>query len=514
MTKEVKMRFRTKLGCGVAFGALLAALQPAAAQTSSINGQMNSLQQQIQQLQQQLQSLQSQVTDSQAQAQKAQADANAAQAQATAAAQASPTAAPGAGPRVVQTPTNRFGLMSADGQDSIYLTGRLNLDAGDYVNFQPAGRGSVQNLSGGFNARRARIGVVGTLFGDWSYGFIYDAGNSSDATPKGIEMAQIAYNGLKGPGYNSAIEFGYSDTFFTLDEATSSNDIMFMERASPSNIATGFNAGDFRSNFGARVYGDRWWLGAYLTGPAQGQSHTLTAEQFGAFERATAQVLQGPDYSVHLGFAVDELLKAPQTAAGGANVITLSDNPDLRIDSTALLTTGALGTLANPVSGGQVYDFETAAGYRNFFWQGELYHYDLQRQGLKTASFNGGYGQVSWTLTGENRKYNPASGAYLGIIPDRPFSLKDGGWGAWEIAGRIDYVDLNDNYNTAAGAVAGGQQTNFTVGVNWYVNTNMRFMLNYVHTDLNKVSLNAAGVPTAETGAKADAVAARAQVTW
>ena len=69
---------------------------------------------------------------------------------------------------------------------------------------------------------------------------------------------------------------------------------MFMERASPGAIATGIAAGDFRSNIGVRHWSDRYWVGAYFTGPAQGQAHTL-ASQFGAFQRGLLLGDRGAD---------------------------------------------------------------------------------------------------------------------------------------------------------------------------------------------------------------------------
>ena len=42
------------------------------------------------------------------------------------------------------------------------------------------------------------------------------------------------------------------DLPYTLDEATSSNDLPFMERASPGVVATNIAAGDFRSFAGIR----------------------------------------------------------------------------------------------------------------------------------------------------------------------------------------------------------------------------------------------------------------------
>jgi phosphate-selective porin OprO/OprP len=512
------MSFHHALVCASLMGVVTVAATPCAAQgRPPVAAQIDQLQQQIQvlqqQSQQQIQALQKQLQDLQNQMNANQ------KAQSAAAPAAPPTNAPPStaqlsAPRITQSAANRFGIESADGQYSIALTGRLHLDAGDYIRVHPDSRAApVSNLSSGFNARRARIGVTGKALGDWTYTFIYDAGNSNDLTPRGIEYAQINYRGFK----NTILDFGYSDTFFTLDEATSSNDIMFMERAVPTQIGTQFNTGDFRSNGGARFFNDRYWLGAYFTGPAQGQSHAQTAEQFGAYQRGTYQLLRGPDYSLHLGVAFSELLKAPNTGINTANAITLSDTPDLRIDSTAILNTGPLGSVANPVTGGTVYNLETAAGYKNLFWQGEYFHYALDRRGLQQANFDGGYGQVGWTLTGESRKYIPDTGAYSAIIPDRPFSLAEGGWGAWELGARLSYIDLNGNFTAGLplasqpSAVAGGKQTSFTLGLNWYVNSNIRFMLNYVHADIDKKSLTA---PSNPVGATVDAIALRSQVAW
>ncbi len=422
-------------------------------------------------------------------------------------------------PRVTQNATHRFALQSADGQYSIGLTGDIQFDTGDYLNFHAKSPVvGPQELSNGVNSRRARIGVTGTAFGDWGFALVYDAGNSSDQTAKGIETAQIIYSGLHG----AAFEIGYSNTFFTLDQSTSSNDTLFLERASPSNIATNFNTGDARANLGARFFGDRYWIGGYLTGPASGDSHTLTGERMGAFQRAAFQVLKGPDYSVHLGLGVDELLQAPNTGNGTADVLSLSDQPELRIDPTTLLNTGTLGTLANPVTGGYVLDFETAATYGHFFWQGEYYRYQVDRRGLATANFDGGYGQVSWTLTGESHAYNPQAGSYFRIMPKHPFSLSRGDWGAWEVAARASYVDLNSNFISGTAlsanptAIGGGLQRSYSLGLNWYPNDLVRFLLDFNRLDYDKtngaaVKGAALGVPV---GATFNALSLRAQVAY
>ena len=271
-----------------------------------------------------------------------------------------------------------------------------------------------------------------------------------------------------------------------------------------------------------RFFGDRYWAGAYLTGPASGNSHTQTAERFGAFERVAVQALQGEDYSLHLGVGFDQLIQAPNSGAGTPNSLTLSDQPELRIDPTVLLNTGAIGTAAHPVTGGHVYDLETAATWRGLFWQGEYYWYEVSARAWPSADFNGWYGQVAWTFTGETHAYNPQAGSYFRINPSHPFYLSKGEWGAWEIAARLDDVDLNSHFTRAwrcrpiPAAVDGGTQRGVTVGLNWYPNDIIRFMLDYNHIDYDKENgTKVAGAPSASRSAtEFDAISLRSQVAF
>ncbi len=48
------------------------------------------------------------------------------------------------------------------------------------------------------------------------------------------------------------------------------------------------------------------------------------------------------------------------------------------------------------------------------------------------------------------------------------------GLGAFELGARYSYVNLNDR------SIQGGKEHNVTFGVNWYIKTNARVMLNYV----------------------------------
>src|SRR3984957_2323561 len=435
---------------------------------------------------------------------------------------------------IVTMPGNRPTICTADNLNCIAITSRVHFDAGGY-NYRPNTAATApQRLDDGVNVRRARIGVIGKFLGDWNYALIYDFGGSSDGfagtasvggaavgflpggAVSGIENAYLSYTGIKPFGGTLAIEGGVMDLPYTLDEASSSNDIPFMERASSGIIATIIAAGDFRSTAGARWYDDRFWAGAYATGPATGAIHSAssinppgTTEQFGAFARVAGQVVSGKDYSLHIGGDAEWLIQPPHNLIANTQTLTLSDRPELRIDPTTLVTTGALPG----VSGAQVYSAEAAGTYGSLFFQGEYFWYNVDRNAftpLPSLRFQGGYAEAAYVLTGETRHYNPAAASYGGILPANPFSLQGGGWGAWEIAGRFSTIDLNDQLAQANG-VAGGRQTVYTLALNWYVNGNVRLMFDFLHGNITKqISPTNFG----DAGAKFNAFAMRTQVAF
>src|SRR4051794_3738849 len=513
------------------------ATSQARAQSSGADAEIALLKQQLRLMEQKLDRLQKQTAANTTAAANAKADAKAAVANANAAIPVKAAVAPS--DAVLTMPGNRPTFCTADNLNCISLTSRVHFDAGGY-NYRPNTAATVpQRLDDGVNVRRARIGVVGKFLGDWNYALIYDFGGSSDGfggtasaggtsvgflpggALSGVENAYLSYTGLKPFGGKMAIEGGIMDLPYTLDEATSSNDIMFMERASAGIVATSIAAGDFRSAIGTRWYNDVFWAGAYVTGPATGAIHSAssvapngTTEQYGAVARVAGQVVSGKDYSVHLGGNAEWLIQPARNLVTGAQTVTLTDRPELRIDPTALATTGAIAN----ASGAQVYSVEAAATYGPLILQGEYFWYNIDRSantglpplGAPSLKFQGGYAQAGYVLTGESRSYNAANAAYGGVKPAHPFSLEGGGWGAWEIAGRFSTIDLNDQLGTATG-IAGGRQTVYTAALNWYVNGNVRFMLDYLH---GTVSRQASPVSTADVGSKFDAVAMRTQFAF
>src|ERR1700730_18266740 len=450
---------KSKLLASVAFsvaGALMAS-QAHAQSAGGNDTEIALLKQQLRLMEQKLEKLEKQTAANTSAAAKANAKADA-KAEPKVTVASANAAYPVKGPVVpsdvvVTMPNNRPTICTADNQNCIAITSRLHFDVGGY-DYHPNSASTVpQRLDDGVNVRRARIGVIGKFLEDWNYALIYDFGGASDGfggtgsaggvpvgflpggAVSGVENAYLSYTGFKPFGGKLAIEGGVLDLPYTLDEASSSNDIPFMERASSGITATNIAAGDFRSAFGGRWYTDTLWAGAYVTGPTTGAIHSAssinppgTTEQYGTFARAAGQILSGDNSSLHIGGDAEWLIQPPHNLIANTQTLTLSDRPELRIDPTTLVSTGALAD----VSGAQVYSAEAAGTYGPLFFQGEYFWYNVDRNAftpLPSLRFQGGYAEAAYVLTGETRPYNPAAASYGGIAPGNPVSLPARGWG-------------------------------------------------------------------------------------
>jgi phosphate-selective porin OprO/OprP len=130
--------------------------------------------------------------------------------------------------------------------------------------------------------------------------------------------------------------------------------------------------------------------------------------------------------------------------------------------------------------------------YGPFSFQSEYYGATVNEVGAGDLSFNGCYAYFSHFLTGENRRYNRHAGTFDNrIIPFENFFRvrdEDGcvqmGKGAWELAYRYSYVDLDD------AQIQGGRVSDHTFGVNWYLNPYTRVMWNYINSTTDRAAVN------------------------
>jgi len=379
---------------------------------------------------------------------------------------------------------------TADGFNCVGITGRLHFDVGGY-NYTPNSAATVpQDLQDGVNARRARIGIVGKFARDWTYALIGEFGGSQDGSGT-INNAFVSYRGFK----NTSIDLGYMKVMYSLEQATSSNNITFMERSSAQVLSADLGAGGQRAAVGVTTYDKWWWAGAYLTGPERAYDHSLRVP-YSAVGRLVITPIN-TDVATFL-FGGDVLYLAEVGGPPGVNDLRMRERIELRIDPTRVLDTHNMSNVDDV----RVLSAEVGGAIGPFHAQGEYFDYSISRlRGSSDLHFQGGYVQAGYILTGEKRKYYQHDAAFGGVKPSHPFFWDAaGGIGAWEIAARYSYMDLNDNL------VFGGKQENIVVGLNWYLNDNMRLMFNWIHGTVAKTNL-----ANQDLGAKYDAFAMRTQ---
>jgi phosphate-selective porin OprO/OprP len=111
--------------------------------------------------------------------------------------------------------------------------------------------------------------------------------------------------------------------------------------------------------------------------------------------------------------------------------------------------------------------------------QAEHISADLSAQLVGDPTFKGFHAQVGWFLTGESKPYRTNSGTFDRLRPLTKFAkgnpLKKKNGGAWELVGRLSRIDLT------SGLVEGGELTNISGALSWYINATSRIELNYIY---------------------------------
>lgn len=391
-------------------------------------------------------------------------------------------------------------IASGDGQFSASFRGVFQLDGGLYAQDDPGPlatdfrRGSfgdaaendhARDLGDGFNFRRVRLGIEGKAFGDYEYNFTYDFGGSGVEEGGKLNAAWIQYNGL-GP---VKVRVGAFAPVTGLEDAASNASSLFAERASVAETVRGVAGGDARTAIALLSSGGRWNASAALTGGVAGVASF--DEQVGFVGRFAYVPFKRDGAVIHLGINTNLVLSpaatGPGVPGGAASPIRLRDRPELRVDGARLVDTGSIDSDGLTAIGG-----EFGALYKNLYVQAEYFDIGIERRNsvLPDPEFSGWYIQGSWILTGESRRYSTATAGFDGPRPARPFNLKNGTWGAWELAIRYSNLDLNflETALPAAGSIRGGEQDILSVGLNWYVNNGVTLQAGYRNVSVDRLS--------------------------
>lgn len=463
----MKTRFLTTASLALSLStAMLAppALAGDAATLAALQAQLNALSQQVSELNAKV-SVQEQIIRQQQSviAQSPPATATATRT-ATAPAQAWDQAAIAAAPPVVSgtaTPVKvsmaeRLKIESADGLYSFQPYGRVHYD---YTAFADDDLDRANNAQ----LRRARLGFRGDIGEDLAYRMEMDFGNEDT----NLRDVYLTYSGFDA----FDIDLGNMKPAMGLEQLISSNDIAFVERAAATNA---FTRGHI---LGATVSsgGDNWSLRGGVYNEDARTNNGTDDEALSVEARATGDLLYQSPHVLHLGLSGS--WRRPNSAT---NSLTFATAPG-GSGPLSIVSTGAIAD----VDDAMVYGGEFASIFGPLSLQGEYLRADVNRTGLSSASFDGWYAQTGYILTGETRPYRGSDGLTGRVKPRDPFSLKEGGWGAFELLARYDTLDLND----ADAGILGGEVKQYGFGLNWYMRDNVRLMANYiaVNSDIDAV---------------------------
>ena len=374
--------------------------------------------------------------------------------------------------RNVKVTLDKKGLQfkSADDNFKFKLGGRIHTtytaNSGD--NFFKGGAPAEAN--DGAELRRARLYFAGTFYKDWFTKLQVDFADNQ----VGIKDMYLDYSGLGDFGLGKVkARLGNQKQAFSRELQDSSNDMMFQERSLMNVLNEPLV--DRAIGFNIRSSGKKWTGQVGVYGEPLTPNKTSMDEGWGTSARATFTPIVNNDNGVqklvHLGVAGN--YRKPSDAGHVSGV-----GPGVRYrhetsHSTDLfpVDTGIISMVNNI----KMIGLEANGVYGPFSVGGEYTHSWMDRKGgMDSLSFNGWYGEVSWALTGESRSYK--EGKFKRLQPAKKFNIANfgnGGWGAWELAARVAGVDMND------GAFKGGEMKNFTAALNWYVNSNVRFMFGY-----------------------------------
>ena len=396
----------------------------------------------------------------------------------------------------------RFTIASPNGAFSLSLRALVQFDIGYFA--QGKNPASV-DLNSGTNFRRAQLGFSGIVFRDWSYNFLYDFGGYGTENRGYVYNAYIEYDGLK-PFF---FRIGAYTPFLGQEDQTGSGDLFFPERAASVDVSRNIAGAPSREAASIWAQGDTYLVALSYTGK-KSTDNTSTGAAVGTFDaqqsligRAAYLAVSTPDLKWLVEGHVTEVLKLPDaTASPAATVIRLSNGPEVAVDASKTVDTGNVD--AKQV---REFGFETAGTYDRFYGQGGWFRYEIERRlALPNAHFTGWYGFLTYTLTGEQHPYDPTTASFRNIRPANPLGTP-GGWGAWELTARYSNINLDflPFATTAAGGIAGGKQDVWTLGLNWYPNSVIKFQLDYDNIKVNHIN-----APTSDISA--DAVMLRSQI--
>ncbi len=379
------------------------------------------------------------------------------------------------------------------------LSGLLRFDE---AMFMGSYRDRGNNYASGGNIRTADLYFDGGLGYDWAYTVSLQFAPNNRST---FGDTWITHTGFLME--NNQIWFGrIPGNWFGLDNSNSGTWNPFLER---SLVANTFYPGD-----GIGVMTDFWTDCAGLTLTAMKAEQSSFNEvpnvrdRWKGTIRATVAPVHEDGDVWHMGVSgayrklVDTVSGNPTTFSSGMSGAAFNAYPGVKIRNSASgmnnvvsTTTGNPATVYStnnsqvPIQASNIrlFNIEAARQIGPFILEGEYTNAFVNRTGTQpfrqaggaivqvqqgTLHFSGWNVQTRYLLTGEHHIYDVRDGQFGSVNPCSSY-------GAFEVAARYDFVDLNDKN------VRGGSQHDVTVGLNWFINQNVRLSANYIRASVH-----------------------------
>lgn len=425
---------------------------------------------------------------------------------------------------------------------SFKVRGRLMLDTG----YAPKPDNFATNRNLGFNTRvrRARIGVEGAVPGGFGYKAEADFANST----VGFGDVVLTY---APAGKIFGFTLGNHESLDGMEQITSSRWSSFIERAQANDAFGNTRRLGLSLNIHSKDNLFRFDTGLFA---AHSIDASLDNDGWIGAARTTYTPFIGSGFA-HIGLnfqhrefqSNDNGVNSTSVGAPSTNQLArYRARPFLQTTDVRYVDTGSFAAKSDNIFGAELYGV-----FKSLHFGGEAQYVKVNayRPGdISTGidAFNGGsavtptgdpsffsgFFEVGYFLTGETRGYKNGSWDRTKVLNP----LNKGGSGAFQLIGRFDYLDLDtaklkngltNNFVTGATSLAalntrlgrGGTQTGYLLGLTWIPTDYVRFLFNYIHTEVEGGPLAAtikplSTAPVDQRKFSTDAFAIRAQIDW
>ncbi len=381
----------------------------------------------------------------------------------------------------------------------IHVGGRTQIDTVYWQNSDSfANTGGITDQDA-TNFRRGRLRVDGTMYEIIDFAAEYDFVNQFNVVAgspvlennfAAVPAVTDLWVNFKEVPMIGNLKVGNFKDPIGMEHMTSSRFLEFLERSPIQDLYTG----PFNNGFTPGIQAWDTWdeeNGTWATGFFKNATNIFSNGMGDGEYNWTSRVTYTPiyedegEYLVHLG--VSGSIRQPNNNFDPTQ-------PSLRYRSRPSLRNGApSGLNPNFVDTGNFFTtqqdmlgLELAGNYGSFSFQSELMNSWTQNTVPTVgplAGVNVGTGYVKtwyveglYFLTGEHREYERKQGVFGRVKPHDNFHWRNG-IGAWQVGARYTRTDLRDT------GIDGGQLQDVTLGLNWFLNPNMKIQTNYVWAD-------------------------------